>query len=221
MSNLLQIVNYDDLLHFLREGKNKIIVLALVLVDTEDDIKHMLRKFIKEKSREFPYILFLYYAMQSKDLGRAPSTILEKDRTQYPKLCHIYDVDQLLGDVTSIDNRKELDKSFAKLKPKYEQWVTMQQKSQSNEPEQNTEKSQIQQSQLRDQPQSQPQSQPQNQPQNQPQSEVIDPIKEKKKFMEKLLLLKSKGDDYKIEFIKDIQKRKKEEQKNKLKVNPK
>lgn len=204
MSNLIQVINYDDLLYFLREGRNKIIVLTLVLINTDDNIKHMLKKFIKEKSQEFPYITFIYYIARQKDLGKVPATILEKDENQYPKLCHIFDIDNLLGDITSIDNIKELDKSFAKLKPKYEQWIHDQQKNTNNT--ENTDSIKEKQS-VKEQ-----QIIPEQQ------ENIIDPMKEKKKYMEKLMILKSKGDEYKIEFITDIQKRKQEEEKNKKKI---
>ena len=69
-NNLLEIIKFDDLLKKLREGENKFIVLAVTLDETQESIKIMLRKFIKEKSKIYPKVTFLYYKLQKNDLGK-------------------------------------------------------------------------------------------------------------------------------------------------------
>ena len=63
--NLLEIIKFDDLLKKLREGNDKFTVLVITLNNTETSKKIMLRKFIKEKSKIYPKVNFLYFQAQN------------------------------------------------------------------------------------------------------------------------------------------------------------
>lgn len=192
--NLWQVVNMDDLLYFLRNGKNKIIVLSLVLLNTDELIKRNIRKFIKRKSEIYTNITFLYYAIRDTDFGRI--SIISGNKDEYPKMCHIYNVTELLVEVTGIDNMDILESSFKKLDNYYMNFKEEQDVIENN----NTTELKV----------STPQTPLSTNITNE---EVKNPIVEKKKFIEKITLIKQKSDDYNIEFMRECQKRKKEEEK--------
>lgn len=207
--NLWQVANFDDLLYFLRNGTKKFIVLSLVLVMTEDKYKHMIKKAIKQKSTQYPNVTFLYYAVRESDIGRI--SILDKDKSRYPKMCHIYDIKELLLEIASIDNPEIIEDSFKKLDGYY--------KNHQNNDNSNSDISE------EDDEKSIPKvnNNTQNNINNTNNNGFVqeksytNPLTEKKKFLEKLTLLKSKADDYTIEFLKECQQRKKEEGKKKEK----
>jgi hypothetical protein len=182
-NNLLQVVTMDDLLYLLGNGKNKIIVLTLVLPKSDESIKRKIKKFIKKKSEIYNNVLFLYYVVRNEDFEKI--SLITKNKMEYPKMCHIYNKTELLLEVSSIDNIEILESSFQKVdghykKFKYEEHIEKEeQKTIHEEEEQN----------------------------------IKNPIADKKKHAEKLELLKKYADDYNVDFFKDCQKRKKEEEK--------
>jgi hypothetical protein len=198
--NLWQVVNMDDLLYFLRSGKNKIIVLSLVLLNTDEIIKRNIRKFIKRKSEIYTNITFLYYAIRDTDFKRI--SIISGNKDEYPKMCHIYNVTELLVEVTSIDNIDILESSFKKLHNYYINFIENENDIDVPKQLDNKNESKI--------------STPQTPLSTNINNEIIkNPVVEKKKFIEKISLIKQKSDDYNIEFMRECQKRKKEEEKHK------
>jgi hypothetical protein len=194
-----------------------------VLLDTDDRIKGMIKKFIKKKAEVLPNVLFLYYVVRNEDFGK--NGLLEKDKTKYPKMCHMYGMTELLIGVTSIDNVQIMEQSF-KHKEKgieLEKWYSHvpqqdncteeiisdddNQKDEHISEKQNT--NDIQKNVCNNSNSSNSYIQPVQQT-----YQTIDPVVEKKKFLQKLLLLKTKSDEYNVTFLKEFQKRKKEEEKN-------
>lgn len=207
--NLWQVVNYDDLLYFLRGGQKKFIVLSMVLLETDDNLKRMIKKFIKSKAAQFPHITFLYYVTRKEDFGR--NSFLTKDPEEYPKLCHIYNVTEMLTEVLSIDNIEIMEKSFQRLEKYYSQ-------KEDNEIFQSEESERDEREPTQDNVQHTQNSQSVNA--NVPQQSLIptiNPITERKKLLEKLTLLRDKAEECSMDFLKECQKRKKEEEKLKTK----
>lgn len=182
-NNLLQVVTMDDLLYLLGNGKNKIIVLSLVLTKSDEIMKRKIKKFIKKKSELYTNVLFLYYIVRNEDFGRI--SFLTKNKTEYPKMCHIFDKTELLLEVASIDNIDILEESFHKVDGYYKKFKFEEQKEIIEEKKTHIDE----------------------------EYETKNPIADKKKHTEKLELLKKVADDYNVEFFKDCQKRKKEEEK--------
>lgn len=200
----------DDLLYFLRNGKNKIIVLTMVLLNTEEDLKKDIRRFIKRKSEKYPNIIFLYYAVRDDDFGRI--SIISKNKKEYPKMCHIYNVTDLLVEVSGIDNVEILKSSFKKLNNYYKNFkedAKISEKSDEIKQPVITDKehneNNFQQENIFNQVQDVQDKQPEINP--------VNLIVEQKKFNQKLELLKKVADDYNIDFFRECQKRKKEEEK--------
>ena len=206
--NLWQVVNMDDLLYFLRNGKNKIIVLTLVLLNTDESLKKNIRKFIKRKSEIYENITFLYYAVRETDFNRI--SIISGNKSEYPKMCHIYNVTELLMEINSIDSADVLESSFKKLNDYYINFNPNEEVADDIEPEPETENEATPNTNLKSQQSHTPQLN-NKQVENE---EIKNPAVEKKKFIEKMKLLKKKTDEYNIEFFRECQKRKKEEEKS-------
>jgi hypothetical protein len=164
--------------------------LSLVLPNSDETIKRKIKKFIKKKSEIYNNVLFLYYVVRNENFGEI--SFLTKNKAEYPKMCHIFNKTKLLVEVSSIDNIEILESSFQKVDNyyrnfKYEEPVVI-----DNDHEHDHD---------------------QDDQKEHNDSEIKNPIVDKKKFMEKLELLKKHVDEYNVDFFKDCQKRKKDEEK--------
>ena len=224
--NLWQIVNRDDLLYFLRGGKGKFIVLTMVLLSTDDNTKKIIKKFIKNKSKQYPHITFLYYVVRNEDFSKKIS-FLNNNVNEYPKMCHIYNVDTMLIELKAIDGIDIMEKSFKKLDEYYSANGKQNHNQQKTDELEESEESESSQG---DKQLPVHQITPQiansiggmlpsdaTQQNTQYPTQQINPVLERKKLLEKLTLLRNKSEEYTIEFLKECQKRKKEEEKQKTK----
>ena len=185
-NNLWEILKYEDLMFFLRDSNDKIVVLSLVHTTTKDEYKSMMKKYIKLKSRKYPNILFLYYTVRPADMNKKFSLIEKENLSRYPKMCHIFNRDTILAEMHSIHSVDLLDDLFSNVEDEYDNLLLNYLNSNK----------QID----------------QNQPDNLPEKIEFDEEKEKKKFIEKVKLLKDKVDEYNINFMEDTKQRKEEEE---------
>lgn len=109
--NLFMVVTLEDLLHLLRESKGKHVALSVVIDETPDEIKSMIKRFIKVKSKIFTNVLFLYFIAKPKYFGR-PDKIIPKDKSLYPAMHFIYNVEHLLASIMCINKLSELEANF-------------------------------------------------------------------------------------------------------------
>ncbi len=183
--NIWEVVTFEDLLYFLRKSEKKFVILGLVLNQTPKNIKFTIKKFMKNKADDYQHITFLYYKVRPEDFGRL--SILGKDVNVYPKMCHIYNIKELLMEVSAIDCYDVLEDAFADMAEYYAQDPIPQNEQQKPQEQQEQKQQFIQQ-------------------------RKIDPITERKKLTEKIALLNKKSQEYTIEFFKDCKQRKKEEE---------
>ena len=106
LQNLWHIANRDHLLSYLMNSEKKFVVLALVLIDEIESIKVMIRKHIKEKSKIYKNIMFLYYPLKKEDFGKIWE-LLPNDVDSYPRIYHLYDVDKMLGEVWNLKDKSK------------------------------------------------------------------------------------------------------------------
>jgi hypothetical protein len=233
--NLFQIVNMDDLLYFLRGGKDKLITLSLVLLTTDESIKRMIKKFVKRKSEQYPGVTFLYYAVRKQDFNRI--SFLTDDLSEYPKMCHIFNITELLMEVRSIDNIDILNRSFQHpdIVAYYSKFGLVSKKPVSNVFEENengyneNENGDEESDDFEDEQISTAVSGPTkvvntSQSQQNPSQQFQlpqNPMLEKKKLLEKLTLIRQKGEEYNMQFLEECRNRKKEEEKTKEKEKDK
>jgi hypothetical protein len=205
-TNIWQVTIFDDLLYHLRKGSKKIIVLSLVLLNTDNNVKNRIKKLMTEKASQYPNIVFIYYVVRHEDFGRKLN-IIDKDITQYPIMYHIFDMRDILCHIAKIDDAVTLRNYFKKTEDLYLN-STNEDNFSNNENEDGNGNEVLEESKIR------------------PVNDIIVPsaqtnqetqLLEQKKFTEKLILLRKKADEYTFSFLEEIAKRKKEEEKHKKK----
>lgn len=230
--NLYQIVNMDDLYYFLRGGKDKLINLSLVLLTTDENVKRMIKKFVKRKSEQYPGATFLYYAVRKEDMGGRIS-FMSNDPSEYPKMCHIFNIHELLSEVRAIDNVEILERSFQHpdIMQYYARFGTIVRKPISNvvdedngyiENDENDENDEDDESETEYNNKKKINNNSTNKqnimvPKMQEYQPAQNPVLEKKKLLEKLTLIRQKGEEYNMQFLEECRKRKKEEEEDKSK----
>lgn len=210
IGNLFEAENYNVLFKSLVNSRKEFIILTLVLEKNDKHIKSMIRKFIKKKSQKYLNLTFIYYVVQKDDLGKI-NPILGTDLSKYPKMYHIFDVEDILGCVESIDNDECLDDLFSNLEDKF--YNRDLRDFLKNGKTRHVSYDDGQNSNYQSNESSNRVPKPVNQIGITQNNEYTDPKIERKKFIDKLLLLRSKADEYFIEFLEDCKKRKKEEEK--------
>lgn len=208
-NNLWQLVTYDDLLYFLRKSKNGHVVLSIVLQNTPKEIKSIIKSFIKDKSKIYNNVTFLYYIARKEDLGK--NSLMNKDVSVYPFLCCIYDIKNILAIVHNIDCVQALNDCFGEVENDY----IMHKK---HIDDLNYDEIDI----IEDDKQKQIAQQEQNahafKEQVKSQLDAYQQgIEDKKRLLDKLILLKQKGEQYQLDILNEVGKRKKEEKEGKKK----
>jgi len=198
--NLYQIQKYSDLVDFLKGGKDKFIILTLIDDNTDTNIRNMLKKYIKDKSKKFTNVLFLYYVVKPEDAGRVH--IGKEDLTKStPKMLHIYDVHTLLIGISQIDSVEDVEHTFGQVEKYYLDDLAENMESVSD-------KNQSSQEIKSDKNQSSPELKS-----DKKEFVQLDPLVEKKKMLDKIVLLRDRVEKFNRDFLNDIMLRKKEEEK--------
>ena len=220
LQNLYQIMNYEDLIELLTGGTEEFIVLTVVLPKTPDTLKIQLKKYVKSKAKKFPNVTFLYYILKKTDPDKI--SILGKNPADYPKMCHIYDVTQLLNEITSIDCLEAVDVSFKKTENYYIEDLKYEQEKeakfiQQTNPNEDEELEEIQSTKNGNSNNNDNDNNNNNNNNNTNTNynNTPDPTTEKKKHHEKISLFVKKMEEFNIEFLKDCKARKEEEHNNK------
>jgi hypothetical protein len=59
--NIWEVVCVNDLIKILKDSPQQFIILGIVLESTPKSIQVIIKKFLKEKSKHFPNMKFLYF----------------------------------------------------------------------------------------------------------------------------------------------------------------
>jgi len=100
--NIWEVVNLNDLVKILKENEKKFVIIGLCLENSENEIKKSVKKFLKTYSKIYQNITFLYYNVSVKDLGRI--SLITKNIDEYPFIYHIYDVSNIFVSVNRANN---------------------------------------------------------------------------------------------------------------------
>ena len=95
--NIWEVVNLNDLVKILKENEKKFVIVGLCLENSTTEIKKSVKKFLKTYSKIYQNITFLYYNVSVKDLGRI--SLITKNIEEYPFIYHIYDVSNIFVSV--------------------------------------------------------------------------------------------------------------------------
>lgn len=100
--NIWEVVNLNDLVKILKENEKKFVIVGLCLENSALEIKKSVKKFLKTYSKIYQNITFLYYNVSVKDLGRI--SLITKNIDEYPFIYHIYDVSNIFVSVNRANN---------------------------------------------------------------------------------------------------------------------
>jgi len=204
--NIWEVVSITDLIKIIKEHPKQFIMLGITLDKNDNSIKSYIKKFLKQKSKLYPNIIFLYFKASLKDLGKI--SLLDKDINLYPLIYSIYDVSTVFIKITSAVE-ESIEEAFKAGKEYYDNDLLKFIES-KNKPK-NIIINNIQQEQ-----------------ENEDDKEVIDNqedeitkqqeiMQNQQKLFERVVNLQHKAEAYNLEILKDIKNRKKEEEKIKKK----
>lgn len=211
-NNLWEIIDFDDLVYLLKNAQNKFIVLSITTENTDNSIKKIIKKTIKEKSKLYPKVTFLLYKAKQQDFGKL-QPMFDKDTTQYPKMFHIWNIQEIMTGVIAIDNKEIIESSFEDFHDVYFAGKlpnVLDEENKREEREEIVEEKKEEKQNIKQNAQNNIKNNMQNNMQAQIQNK--DPVLEKKKFAEKINLLRQKQEEYTLEFLSEFKKRKEEEE---------
>jgi hypothetical protein len=210
--NIWEIVTVNDLVKILKEHENKFVIVALTLQDTPTDMIKMIKKFLKDYSKIYKNITFLYLNVLDKDLGRI--TILKKDKSEYPFIYHIYNISDIFVSVNRV-NKQTLYESMLAVEKYYKKDLEIYLNSQQS----NTKSNNViinnnlsfnnQQQNNRDNDNDE--NQENNQIDDLQNEETQRKVAEHENLLNKIVIFEEKKKIHNLKFLEDIQKRKKEE----------
>ncbi len=215
--NIWEVVCVSDLIKILKDSPQQFIILGIVLESTPKSIQVIIKKFLKEKSKLFPNMKFLYFKANQKDLGKI--SLLDKDDTKYPYVYHIYDTTNIFIKVHSA-NQQSLIEAFNEgeqyYKKNLQEYLAMKQQVERLNENENIETNKKTKSDNKKQTEENiKKSNTDNTPQinmeewTKQQSE----LETQQKIIEKIVTLQQRAKDFNLELLKDIQQRKAEEDK--------
>jgi hypothetical protein len=215
--NLWHIACYEDLLHFIRKSKgNNHLMIAITLTNTPENIKKIIRKFLKSKSKLFPNIMFLYYCALNDDLGKI-KTIIPLEKDGYPWVHSIYNFNNLIGTVNNVEDITTLNNFFEQIEDDYKNYSERSNNASQNN---NIDNNYFEDQNSHNDNQKIDTLENQNQNNNivstnfvQNENEIKELEKiEKKKNLDKICALQEFVNENQLNFFKEIQKRKKKEE---------
>lgn len=218
--NIWEIVTVNDLVKILKEHENKFVIIGLTLQDTPIDMIKIIKKFLKDYSKIYKNITFLYLNVLDKDLGRI--NIIKKDKSEYPFVYHIYNTSDIFVSVNRV-NKQTLYESMYAVEKYYKKDLenylsSLSTKTTNNNviinnnlPFNNQQFNNQQNDDNIDEEYDENQEQQINDLQNE---EAQQKVLEHENLLNRIVIFEEKKKIHNLKFLEDIQKRKKEEKNN-------
>lgn len=218
--NIWEVVCVSDLIKILKDSPQQFIILGIVLESTPKSNQVIIKKFLKEKSKHFPNMKFLYFKANQKDLGKI--SLLDKDETKYPYVYHIYDTTNIFIKVHSA-NQQSLIEAYNEgeqyYKKNLQEYLAMKEQLE-NQNEKQSEKEDIDNNKKKENNnKKQGDDKKKLKVDNTPEVNMEEWTKQQseletqQKIIEKIVTFQQRAKDFNLELLKDIQQRKAEEDK--------
>ena len=232
MNNLWEVVTVTDLIKLIKENPQKFVIVSLVLESTPKQLQTFIKKFIKDKAKQFPNMTFLYFKVNKRDLGKF--SLIDKNPEVYPLIYHLYDINNVFIKVTSAV-KDSIIEAFSKGEEYYIQDLQKQNKPQkkvqteiqvtniptfkSNNHEVVLEKKVVNNNDTNNKVVNEDNQEENNQEQNQNQEQetMQQEWEKQQQIIARVVNLQQKAKEYNLELLEDIKQRKKEEEKLKKK----
>lgn len=198
--NIMEVTTLSDLKHVMMSYVT--IILGLTLPSTEYETKISVRKFLKRKSEKFPLLTFVYMEVKYNDLDKL--NILKSSDDAYPLIYHIRGGNQILVSVSGA-NEETMYGSFDDVEKYYiEEMKNFQKKINNDDASIKSDNTDSHDESKHVAPCEKTDDIHKSNP-----LPICDPSIEKKKMIEKLILLNKKREEIGLSFIKEVANRKK------------
>jgi ribosomal protein L30E len=205
--NIWEIVTLNDLVKILKEKEKRFVIVAITLDSTPKNTIKILKKFLKHYAKIYENITFLYYKAHNNDLGRM--SLLNKNIDEYPFVYHVYDTSEIFVSVNRA-NEDTIYEAFNAVEEYYKKDLQNYKKDSHNNST-NENESNITINQNINDINNVSSEKMKN---DEMTAELNRKALEHQKLLEKICVLEKKKEKYNIEFLEDIKKRKKDEQKH-------
>ncbi len=239
--NIWEVTKFTDLCTLLKS--NITVIVGLTLASTKDSDKFMIRKFLKSKAKKFPLITFVYMQVSKEYMGKLK--IIPEDKSVYPMLFYIRDGNIVSLYVENVDSYSIHDsfqtlepyyvKEMAEFQKKMKDIKDKKNKNDDNDDNNDDDDDQDEEDEEDDKKntkniknkEEEDEDEDEEKDNNKGDNNVkmkmainnttkpLMPQIEKKKMIEKLVFMNDKYDKMKLDIIKDVQRRKKIEEKKK------
>ena len=218
LQNIAEVTHVEGIEKLLKNSFTRFVILAFTLKSTPNDTKIYIRKWLKETSKKFSNILFLYFCADKKDLGKM--NLLPDDDSGYPFIYHIVDVKNILVKVNNANSETIID-SFNQVKGYYIKDLEDALAKENNEDEEISDNECDEANEeIKGKENNKEPVKDENEIKNDnmtklmlKQREILQNNQlEQKKLVEKVEILNTSADKFRKKFLKDIKKRKLEEE---------
>ena len=127
-NNIWELSDVTDLAHILQEHSEKYIITSIVLKNGDKRESAIIKRFLKEKGKMYPNMLFLYLAISEKNMGEM--SLLKNDSSLYPLSYHINNK-KIMVTITK-SKYESMEEAFDELKYIYDADLTKFNKAQNN-----------------------------------------------------------------------------------------
>jgi hypothetical protein len=184
MTNIWEVTTVSDIVKILKSNPKKFVIVGLALANAPKTEHKLIKKFLKDKAKIYPNMTFLFFKVESNDLGKI--SLLDSNVDTYPWIYHVYDYNNIFIKVNNA-NEQTIYQSFEAGEQYYKKDLEEYLANSNNKMENNIEKNT---------------------------DEIDQEAwKQQQMMIEKLLTFQNKAKKYNLELLEDIKQRKKEEEK--------
>ena len=192
MTNIWEVTTISDIVKILKSNPKKFVILGLSLSNAPKTEHKTIKKFLKDKAKLYPNMTFLFFKVESNDLGKI--SLLDSNVDTYPWIYHVYDYNNIFIKVNNA-NEETIYKSFEAGEQYYKKDLEEYLDNNSNKTSNQTEDKKT------------------NQSENNTEDIDKNAWEQQQMMIEKLLTFQNKAKKYNLELLEDIKQRKKEEEK--------
>ena len=109
MTNIWEVTTVSDIVKILKSNPKKFVIIGLSLSNAPKSEHKTIKKFLKDKAKLYPNMTFLFFKVESNDLGKI--SLLDSNVDTYPWIYHVYDYNNIFIKVNNA-NEETIYKSF-------------------------------------------------------------------------------------------------------------
>jgi hypothetical protein len=207
LSNIKQVQHADSIPKLLKSFPGRFAIIGVTLQDTSNDSKIYIRKWLKEHSKHFPNILFIYLCAHDEELGKL--SILKEDRDEYPYVYHICDTNKVCGYANNAEP-ETINELFSKMNDYYvkDREYFLESMDKNKEQDNDNQDDEISENNTNEDTNTNSNNDNVNNELKKKKENIANRRMTEKRKLDKLLILSKYSEKFKKDFLKDIKRRK-------------